>query len=97
MTKEEYQDAIEKIEKTASIERKKLQCQYAKDNNPYKLGDIIQDLCNRIIIEGRQVTIACQSNLPECVFDGPLVKKDGKQFKNGKTGLIYQSNILEVI
>ena len=97
MTKEEYQDAIEKNEKRFYAEKKKLQCQYAKDNNPHKLGDIIQDLCNRIIIEGIQVAIACQSNLPECVFDGPIVKKDGKQFKNGKTGLIYQSNILEVI
>lgn len=92
MDLEEYRNALKSLEDYVKKAKAKISFEYATSNNPYKLGDIITDGSNRIKIEKADVRIST-SGIPTCVFRGPLVKKDGEQYQNGKWEEVWQTNI----
>jgi hypothetical protein len=93
MTKKEYQEKIKAIEIKAKNEKITVMYEYALTNNPYNIGDIIQNHSQKIRIEKIKPTIAFNNIFPECIFYGPLLKKNGKPFKNKKKEAIRQSSI----
>jgi hypothetical protein len=95
MTLDEMKEEIKKIEYESSLLIKKVQKQYAMSNNPYKLGDIIEDHLCKIKIEN--IKYAVLYGIPSSVYYGTLIQKNGKPFKNNKQDCIYQTNIKKEI
>ncbi len=95
MIKEEFTRLKDKLKDQHSQEIRDLDMSFALSNNPYKEGDIITSHLVSIKIEKILLQEGYGGHLPECIYYGPLVKKDGTPFKNGKTDHIYQSNIIK--
>ncbi len=95
MTEEEYDEKLQKIEKEYAIKKHTLSINFAKSNNPYKIGDIIRDHYETIMIDKIKTNLASWCSYPSCVYSGILVTKKGIPFKNGKRGTVYQDNVKE--
>lgn len=91
MTLEEMKEKINIINKESIEKIKKIQRDYAISNNPYNIGDIIEDHNCKIKIENIKYSVFW--DVPSCVYYGTLIQKNGKPFKNNKQGTIYQTNI----
>jgi hypothetical protein len=95
MTLDEMKNKISEIEKENNLKIKKVYADYAFSNNPYKVGDIIEDHLCKIQIDNIKFVILYGS--ASCVYYGILIQKNGKPFKNNKRGVIYQTNVKEKI
>lgn len=93
MTKEEYLSELSLLRKRAKAKEYLLMEQYAMSNNPYRIGDVIQDHIGSIKIESIRAEIEYISKLPACVYLGTEVKKDGSPKKKSFKRAIYQSNV----
>ncbi len=94
MTLKEFQERTGALHKDYHDKINKLKIEYAESNNPYKIGDIIEDHYQRIRIEKMGYHTGVFSGDPLFMkYEGPLLKKDGTPHKTGKTGVVYQSNI----
>jgi len=92
MTRTEYKNALNRIQEKTTIKMRELAQRFAQENNPHKIGDIVEDSRNRVKIE--RISIAIVGSFPSCVYSGPLLKKkDGKPYKGGRLGTVYQSNM----
>lgn len=69
-----------------------LHIEYANENNPHKVGDVISDHSITIKIQKISVSFGSQ-RIPQCVYDGIILKKDGTPNVRGKTDTVYQANI----
>ena len=101
MTKEEYLEKIKDIRKRCQDEINALGVEYAKSNNPYKIGDVISDGVETIKIGRVQPVLASyihvSAGFPVCRYYGVQLKKDGTPKKRqDPTSSIYQSNIKEL-
>ncbi len=94
MEKVEYEEKKKELLERHKKEVDSLFRECALANNPYKKGDIITDHVESISIEKISIYIGSYTEMPSCVYYGPLVKKDGTPFKNGKKAQIFQSNII---
>lgn len=95
MTKEEFNRNKRAIEIKCEVEMKELIKEFATQNNPIKVGDIVTDHYHTIKVEH----ISYRSwqyggKYPECVYKGVLLKKDGTPYKSMKYSDAYQSNVL---
>jgi len=95
MNLEEYKSNIYELEKKHKLELNALHIEYAKANNPYKIGDIIQDHYCKIEIESIKVTINAYRH-PYCFYTGIKLNKDNTKNKLGKKETIHQTNIIEL-
>ena len=95
MTVEEYEIKLEAIRNAAISEEKKLKRECAFSNNPYSIGDIIEDHIGKIRIEKIRWVVTYNANIPECVYTGIVLKKDGTPAKKEESRQIWQSNIRE--
>lgn len=89
MTPKELQKALEQIEKEHEEKRKNVIREYALSNNPYKVGDIIEDHAEKIKITKILVSIFHR----KCVFEGIRLKKDGTPYKHNTQARIFQDDI----
>lgn len=96
MTPMEYADAKRKIEEEARIKINALSAEYAKKNNPYTIGDIIEsDWGIRIIIDKIKYTHSQYSDpCPQNVYIGRVLKKDGTTRADGKVEYVLQTRIV---
>ncbi len=94
MTKEEYQDRIKQIDAKHKKMKTDLAIEYAKSNNPYKVGDIVEDHIGKIRIE-RICISKIIIDYPCCTYYGVELKKDGTPCKRQTNRGIHQSNILK--
>lgn len=99
MTLEEFKEAQAELKKEYLAKVSKLNAHYATVNNPFKIGDIIEDqnLNTRIKIEKIEYSVAWNSHIPYSVYTGPQLKKDNTPFKKGNKESLYQCNPLKKI
>lgn len=95
MTFEELEKAIAEVEKQAGANKFKLIIEYCNAHNTVKIGDIVTDKYGRETIRVDKITYSSGSIRldPQCVYRGQLVTKKGEPRKDGRRGVIYQSNI----
>jgi len=93
MTKKEYQSQIKTINTEANEKKKEVMREYAMSNNPYNIGDIVKDHQQTIKVDDIKIQISSETSMPQCVYYGILLKKDGTPYKSGKKEYVYQSNI----
>ena len=68
--------------------------QFAFDNNPHKVGDIIQDAIGCIKIERFWASFCRISQVPVCVYYGLEYRKDGKPSKKGRSRYMFQQKLI---
>lgn len=81
MDKDEYKKRVAEMEARHKKESDDLAEEYAKANNPYKVGDILTDGGDRTIQVdrirySRGTTWGGYSEFPFCVYEGLRLKKD---------------------
>lgn len=93
MTKEEYKERMISIERECARKKKDLNIEYAMSNNPYKVGDVVEDHIGKLRIE--QIGVHTDPwNLPSCVYYGVELKKDGTPYKRQTNRPAYQLNMI---
>lgn len=77
MTNEEYDKRKAEMATRHRKENDALAIQFAKENNPYKVGDILMDDIGQIIrVERITYTQGYYGKYPYCNYEGPALKKD---------------------
>lgn len=92
MTEEEYLRRLDLIKKAYEVDKKNLAIEFAMSNNPYKVGDVIEDHVGKLKIEKIKVN-TIYYNLPSCSYYGVDLKKDGTPCKRQTGRCIHQSNV----
>lgn len=95
MTKEEFTKKLEKLEKKHTHEQIELFIQYARSNQKYQNGNVITDHAKTIKIDDIKFQGPRFDCLPQAVYYGYVLKKDGTRRKDKKRDCIYQSNIID--
>lgn len=97
MNKQEYLEKRKELKNDFEAKLDKLDENYAADNNPYAVGDIIKDHIDTIKIESMfyvpSDTLA--TRIPYVVYIGVIINKDGKPNKRRKKSKIHQPNIIK--
>lgn len=93
MTPEEYKEKLEKLKTDFEINKRNLAKEYAFSHNTYKIGDVITNGVNCIKIDKIKYSMGRFGSLPECVYEGPLLKKDLTERKDKQLGCVYYSHI----
>lgn len=96
MTRKEYDDQLDLIKQKYNNEINKLHRSYALSNNPYQIGDIIEDNIGHIKIE--KIDVILYSSTPICRYYGPELRKADKlPKKNGCKRGIWQVDVIRKI
>jgi hypothetical protein len=85
MTKEEYKEALDKIkEEYDDMKLADLQIRYARSNQRFHIGDIIESYpgTNMIILEESVGISKDEKYLPIMYYEGRKLKKNGELHKN---------------
>ena len=96
MSQQEYQDKLKQLYEDYNKLVYKLQREYAFANSEVKIGDIVVDHQQRLIVDAIAVYVGL-SQIPQCTYMGMELKKDGTPKRNGKISKMYQSNLKEHI
>jgi len=95
MTLEEYKAQISAIEKEANDKKLEIGKKYVLANNPYQVGDIIEDRGGNILkIERIMIYL---KNTPCCKYYGIELTKRLFPKKNQTFNAIFQSNVIRKI
>lgn len=95
MTPKEYQERMSAINKEAAEKIKELKIQYAQENNPYSVGDIIEDHIGKgRIKEILLAEVSYSYMLPQCVYLCDNLTRKGTVNKKEPTRQIWQNNII---
>ena len=96
MTIEEYNLKKENLEKIFQTDQQKLLITFAKENDTYKNGNVIEDHIGKIKIEDRKVYILSSfDKIPSCMmYYGDNLTKTGSINKKEPKRWVYQINIL---
>jgi len=92
MTLQDYESKITQLKDELEKNIKDLAIEYAKEHNPYSVGDIIKDHNCKIIIEKIIYTFD-YNRVPCCAYVGTKLNKDNSMNKLGKKERVYQLNI----
>lgn len=90
MTEQEYDEEIRLIEAEATQKKHAVYRKYAKDQEKFKVGDIIKD--ERWAFEIDKITAGKSFGLPQPVYHGFELKKDLTPKKNNNRVCIYGNN-----
>ena len=90
---ENYKKAIAEVEKEKDIKINNLVRIYAQENNTIKIGDIVKDHMESIIVEKINFVRPYYNELPHCVYYGTRLKKDGTPRKDMTKTSVHQSNL----
>ena len=93
MTTEEYNAQLAALKKEHKAKCDELAIAYAKSNNPYNVGDILQD--NYQIIKVERIRVAYNHRgFPECTYRGTqLTKKLDPKKRQDFNPQMWQSNV----
>ena len=96
MTEEEYEAKRTFIQKEYNNKLKALNKECASSNNPYKIGDVITDHYHTIRIERIGLSShKAHNDMPQCVYRGVELKKDGTPKKRQVDTVMFQCNVKE--
>ena len=95
MNAEEYKSRLDELKKKHHNEINELYIEYAKLNNPHKVGDIVTDDMGSIILSRIKVTLN-SDKMPCCLYYGPELTKKGVVRKDNKFRAIHQSRVKPV-
>ena len=87
-----YKQSLKILDRAYQTKKNNLIKQCALENNPYKIGDIIEGQGYRIAIQKISVTVDYSSRLPTCFFEGKRLTKANKEYKSAEYGRIYQQS-----
>jgi hypothetical protein len=94
MTKEEYNKKMRSIEENAEKEIDAVRVQYARANNPIKIGDVITDHFSQVTIRVESITFRCSGyRYPYCMYSGTRLTKKGTPFKSAQLRKVPQPNV----
>jgi len=91
ITKEEYQEQLQKIKEDNERRIQAYQKQVAFDNNQYEIGDIVKDHIGSLKIQKIQAYLSY--DMPQCVYTGIELKANGEPMKKQSNRQVYSSNI----
>lgn len=90
MTKDELKEKLRIAEGDYERAKRIIYIDYAKSNNPYKIGDIVTDHIGSLKIE--RIAVSVTWYISQCVYHGIDLKTNGQPCK--KQGrAVYQTNI----
>lgn len=92
MTREEFEAKRKELSKKFDKDLRELEMTYLMSNSPYKVGDIVEDHCDRGRIKEIRLTHGYH-NEPELVFRCDKLTKKGEINKMQPTTTIYACNI----
>ena len=95
MTEEILKEELEKIKADYENAKRELYIKYAKSQEKFKVGDIIKDCVNTILID--RITCFVSFGIPMPAYRGKVLKKDLTQKKNKESFSIYGNNGVELI
>ncbi len=92
MTKQEYDERLAALKKQYEKAKNDLAIEFAKSNNPYKVGDILSNGRRNVTISVEKITYRYgYDGTPYCVYHGTALKKDLTPRKvNPLTDAIHQ-------
>lgn len=94
-TQEDFVNSLKELEQKYRKDKEDINRIFATKNNPYKIGDIVTDHIGTLLIEKIQFKPSYNANLPQCVFKGLELKKDGTpKIRQDKNRRIYQDDII---
>ena len=94
MEEQEYKDRLKRLEKEFENNKIALIKEYAVSNNPYRVGDTIEDHNGKGEIVSWQAYIGFMKNLPSLVYTCKNFTKSGSISKREPKRNIYQGNII---
>ena len=93
MTKQELENKLKRLNQEFEEKRLLVYQQYAQENNPVKVGDIIQDHIGKGVVTRIEVYFGW-CDVPECKYMVEILNKDGSKTKRAeKERWVFQSNI----
>jgi hypothetical protein len=95
MTKQEYLNQLEDLNKAHSLKVSKLKKEFALSNQKYKKGDIVKDCIKIIRITKVKYGTKFGTDICECIYTGEELTKKLQPKKSGAIGNIYQSCVEE--
>ena len=96
MTKQEFDNALNAIEKRYNDAKDRLLIDYAIANNPCKVGDIIEDHIGKGQIIKQEVVRNYRDRRSSMFYECIELKNDGKPKKKEIIRNIYQCNLKSI-
>lgn len=96
MTEQEYKSQLKTLSDSYEAAKKKLHIMFASANRIYKVGDIIKDNHQIIVIE-KFGTHMGFDQIPIPKYIGKMLKKDLTPIKSGDIGAVYGNNNTELL
>lgn len=94
MDKETLKTKLKELQEQFKIDEKNIIREFAFSNNPYKIGDIVTDHIGSIKIEKIKYSYSANfDELPQCVYYGIELNKNGKPSKKQNHTAVWQCNI----
>ena len=93
MTKEEYKSKMKELENEFRKKKSILYREYAESNNPYKVGDIIEDHLGKGQIISWETCMLFAQDFPCLSYKCHNLLKNGNISKKEPMRYIYQNNI----
>jgi hypothetical protein len=96
MTIEEFKNELKIINEKWEKEIWQLKIKFAKENDPYNIGDIIEDHIGKIKITNKKVTSIHYNDTSCMMYQGDNLTKSGTINKREPTRWVYQFNIIKI-
>jgi hypothetical protein len=93
MNEIEYKNKLAEIERVSKQSKYILAQKYAFSNTSVQIGDIVEDHIGRIKVERIKFCIMSYNSLPDCVFQGIIINKNGSSSKKNTCRDVYQFNL----
>ena len=92
MTEDELKAELKSLNLQFDREQKTIMKRYADANNPYKIGDVVEDYIGKLRVARIGYYFTTCSN-PCCIYYGVDLKKNGEPAKRQTSRGVYQMNI----
>ena len=95
MTREELDVKLGALKTQFEDDTDNLMREYADANNPYVIGDVVQDHIGRLKITAINYYLHSHYDTPCCIYYGSDLKKDGTPKIRQTNRGVYQVDIIE--
>ena len=92
MTKEEYNEELEKLQEDFEARKTLISEKYALSNNVVKVGDIVDDKFSKTKIRVNKISWGYSFGDPFCIYEGIVLKDDNTPFET-KSDYVCQENL----
>ena len=94
MTEQEYKEQLDFLKNDFELKKKNLSIVFCLSKAEYKKGDVIEDHIGKVLVEKVQLTHSTFGSIPEPLYYGLVLKKDGKPTKKEERRHVYVDNII---